>query len=324
MNRLGKFALSCAVVLGTVFILGPYEPVEAEHRFDSTQLSVGIDAYLTQTEAQFDDIRPNSAKRVIWAGEAEAQTDWAIVYFHGFSASSQEIRPVPDQIAQALGANLVFTRFTGHGRNSAAMAEMRASDWMLDVDEALSIARRVGKKTLIIGTSTGGSLAVIAAADPELSQDVAALVLVSPNFALQNPAAPALNLPAARYWLPLIAGNEREFEPRSAAQGREWTTRYASTALFPMAAVAKYARDLDHAKIDVPVLFLYSVADRVVSPQATAKVAARWGGAARQVPLVIGAGDDAMAHVIAGDIVSPGMTPVVTKLVLDWIGRIDG
>ena len=318
MKRRFRVALSAAVILGTVYLVGPYEPVETERRFDASVLAQGVDAHLTASEARFDDIRPDSAKRVIWAGAPETKTDWAVVYFHGFSASSQEIRPVPDDVAAALGANLVFTRFKGHGRDFDAMGQMRATDWMYDADEALSIARAVGDKVLLIGNSTGASLGVIAAADPDLSANVAGMVLIAPNFALQNPMAPLLSLPAARHWLPALAGRERSFEPRNPGQAKEWTTRYPSTAVFPMAATARRAKTLDHSDIDVPSLFLYAEADKVVRSEATAKVVASWGGPVAQELLEMTPQDDPRAHVVAGDIMSPAMTPRVIEAIVNW------
>ena len=105
---------------------------------------------------------------MICAGAAETKAPLSIVYLHGFSASSEEIRPVPDDVAAALGANLVHTRFKGHGRDGDAMAEGSVPTWMADAVEALAVARRVGKKVMIMSTSTGGTLAALALHRPEL------------------------------------------------------------------------------------------------------------------------------------------------------------
>ena len=70
------------------------------------------------------DIRPGLQKEIVWANPAtKTKTPLAIVYIHGFSASKGEVRPLPDKVASALGANLFFTRLTGHGEDGAAMAE---------------------------------------------------------------------------------------------------------------------------------------------------------------------------------------------------------
>jgi hypothetical protein len=70
----------------------------------------------------------------------------------------------------------------------------------------------------------------------------------------------------------------------------------------------------------VPVLMLYDPRDRVVDHRQTRRIARRWGATARAVTL--GPGDDPARHVIAGDILSPGMTETVAAQVLDWARRL--
>ncbi|MDE1130052.1 MAG: hypothetical protein OSA49_00680 [Ascidiaceihabitans sp.] len=172
MRTVGKFIgriLLALIVVGiTMWFLGPYEDTSFETTFDQSLLDNGVGAYFKSQEIPILNIRENSEKRVIWAGDEDAKTPLSVVYLHGFSASSQEIRPVPDDVASSLGANLIYTRFQGHGRDSAAMAEGTVKGWMADVVEALAVARRVGDKVLILSTSTGGTLTALALHKPEL------------------------------------------------------------------------------------------------------------------------------------------------------------
>ncbi len=91
--------LAVALLVAAGLLLAPREPVEMPPPFDAGRLDSGVDSYLAAREARYDDIRPDSHKRVIWTGAPETRTPLAIVYLHGFSASSQEIRPVPDMVA---------------------------------------------------------------------------------------------------------------------------------------------------------------------------------------------------------------------------------
>lgn len=318
----GRVLLALIVVCIALWYFGPYEDVSFETAFDESQLDVGVQAYLDGREAQVLDIRADSHKRVIWAGAAELKTPMSVVYLHGFSASSQEIRPVPDDVATALGANLVFTRFQGHGRDSDAMGESSVTGWMADTVEALAVARRVGEKVLVIATSTGGTLAAMALSEPALQKDVVGVVFVSPNFAISNPAAPLLTLPAARYWLPLVFGETRSFEPMNEAQARHWTTRYPSVALFPMAAAVKAAGLVDYSTVKIPALFHYAENDSVVRADVTQRVAAQWGGPIVTLRPQLGPGDDPSAHVIAGDITAPSQTARSVAAILEWFGEI--
>ena len=171
----------------------PGDPVVLTASFDPARFEGDVAGYFAAQEARFDDITPGTEKRVVWAGAAGDKTPLAVVYLHGFSATSEEIRPVPDRVAEALGANLIFTRLAGHGRPGAALARVSVADWMADVAEALAAARAVGDRVVVIGTSTGATLARIAVQYPEMRADVAGMVLISPNFRVKNPAAVILS-----------------------------------------------------------------------------------------------------------------------------------
>lgn len=314
-----RFVAAGVILVALLFLFGPYEDSDLSADFDASAFGEGVSAHFTAREARFDDITPGAEKRVIWHDGAEAETDWVVVYLHGFSATAHEIRPVPDEVADALEANLIYTRLTGHGRDGAALAEATVGDWMMDVAEALAAARQVGARVLILSTSTGGTLAAAAAVDDALVQDVAGIVFVSPNFGIQNPLAPLLTFPAARYWLPGLAGTERSFEPRNAEQGKYWTTRYPSVAALPMAALVKEVSALDVSAARVPALFWFSEKDTVVRPELTAEVAAAWGGPVKVVNPDLGPKDDPDAHVIAGDIMSPSQNETIVQGILDWV-----
>lgn len=318
-RRVVRVLAVLGAVLVCLWVFGPYEPVDTGVSFDRRVLAGGVDPYLREQEARFDDIRPGNEKRVIWYGLEEVPTDLAIVYLHGFSASSEEIRPVPDGVAEALGANLVFARLRGHGRDGAAMAEATAGDWINDAAEALAIGRKVGREVVVIATSTGGTVAAIAAQDAGLMRDVKGIAFVSPNFGINNPNAPLLTMPAARYWLPLVAGETRSFEPRNEMQALNWTTRYPLVSVLPMAAMVEYAAGLEYGGVTVPALFYYSEEDQVVDASVTAEIEAAWGGPVTRAAPELGPGVDEMAHVIAGDILSPGNTEAATEVILDWI-----
>jgi len=322
MRQLGKWLgrglLALFALLAAIWLLAPSDTVDREIAFDANQIAPDIDQYLTDTELQFSDIVPGTAKRVIWAGAAGTRTPLAVVYMHGFSATSQEIRPVPDEVARALGANLFFTRLAGHGRGSAPMAEPVAGDWIEDMAEAMAIGRRLGDRVLVISTSTGATLAAIAATDADLSRGLAGIVMISPNFGLISPAAAVLDLPLARLWGPVLAGPTRSFAAVNADHARYWTTSYPTTALFAMAALVRHARGLDYAAATAPLLMIYAPQDQVIDPARIVPVTKAWGGPVQTEPREMTAGDDRFAHVIAGDILSPGQTEAVITLITTW------
>lgn len=306
---LGRFLAALAVALVALWFGVPRTGVERSVEFSEANIPADVDAYVSQREAAFSDIRPGDAKRILWAGAQGAKTPLAIVYVHGFSASPAEIRPVPDEVARALGANLFFTRLAGHGRDGAAMAQASAEDWLFDMAEAMAIGRRLGDRVIVIGTSTGGTLAALAATDPQLNEGLAGTVLISPNFGVHAPAQWILDAPFVEHWGPAVAGETRSFTPLNTEQGRHWTTEYPTAAIYPMARLIRAARDADYAQAKTPALFLYAPADQVIDA---------WGGPTQVERREMQGDDDPYAHVIAGDIMSPGQTEQTIRIITDW------
>lgn len=319
---LGRILLGLLVIGVAIYLFVPAEPVDTEITFQESSLGDDLDAYLAKSEAKFDDITEGVEKRIVWAGEVGAQTSVSIVYVHGFSATSEEIRPVPDKLAAQLGANLFYTRLKGHGRGALAMAEPVAGDWLEDVAEALAIGRRLGQDVIVIATSTGGTAAAIATTDPGLMDRVKGVVMVSPNFRVRSPMSVMLEWPLARSWTALVAGAERSFAPINDDHGKYWTTLYPTTALIPMAALVKHARDADYSKVTTPALFLFSDSDGVVSAETTRAVSTKWGGPVTLSPRELAEGDDPFNHVIAGDILSPNQTEETVAVMKAWIEEI--
>ncbi len=321
---LGRLLLALIFIGGLIYWFGPREEVNLHPRFDPRKFGEGVQVYFESTESAYDDIVPGVEKRVIWQdGFKEQRTPISVLYVHGFSASSEEIRPVPDMVADALGANLVYTRLKGHGREGSAMAEGTASGWMQDMAEGLAAARAVGDKVVVISTSTGGTLAAAAALDEELSRDVAGIVFVSPNFGVNTPGAWIPGLPWARTWLPLVMGEERDVSGPDPELNKYWSAVYPWEAVVPMTVLVETIYALDFSGAQVPALFWFSDDDQVVRPDLTHKVADAWGGPATVELVTMGPGDDPMSHVIAGRLMSPGQTDATVTGILDWLKGIE-
>ncbi|MEX0276902.1 MAG: alpha/beta hydrolase [Ruegeria sp.] len=322
MKWFGRVMLGVIGVGALMFFFGPREQVDLQPTFDPRKFGEGVQVYFEATESAFDDIVPGVEKRVIWQpGFTEQRTKYAVLYVHGFSATSEEIRPVPDKVAEALGANLVYTRLQGHGRTGAAMAEGTASGWMRDMAEGLAAARAVGDAVIVISTSTGGTLASAVAVDPVLSEDVAAMVMVSPNFGVNTPGAWVPTLPWARTWLPVLMGQERTASSTNPEQEKYWTLTYPWEAVVPMSVLVDVVFGLDFAQAQVPTLFWFSDQDQVVRPDRTHEVAAKWGGPSDVQLVTMGAGDDPASHVIAGRLMSPGQTDAAVTGILNWLAE---
>jgi alpha-beta hydrolase superfamily lysophospholipase len=222
-------------------------------------------------------------------------------------------------VATALGANLYFTRFTGHGRQPTALANATVGHWMDDVGEAIEIGKQIGETVIIMATSTGGTLAAAAALDKAAMENIGGIIFVSPNFAINSRAANLLTWPFARQWVPLVIGKEQQGNPRNDLHARYWMMTYPTTALMPMAAIVAAVDRESYDDVEVPALFYYSRQDQVVAPEKTAAFAGSWGGESNSIIASLTADDDRFSHIIAGDIVSPNQTESAVEQMIAWI-----
>ncbi len=275
-----------------------------------------LDAWLAAREARFDDITPGAEQGVVWADpERPARTPLALVYLHGYSATRQEVSPLVEEVAAKLGANAFFARLRGHGRTGEAFAEATAADWLDDGVLALAVGHAIGDRVVLVGTSTGGTLACWLAAH---GADPAAMVLISPNFGPRAAGAWLLGTRARGLLTRLVVGETRAWEPANPEQARYWTHRYPSRALFPMNDLVRLTERADFRAIRAPTLALVSPGDRVVRSERVAPHLARMGSAVTRLVEVTDSGDPSQ-HVLAGRILSPGNTARLAGIVEDFL-----
>jgi len=317
-----KWLIGAGVCLWAAFLaldwIGPTEPVDLTFPEVIVPAASGVAPWLTANEAFVPNLRANAAKQIVWAGQPGARTPLALVYLHGFSADPAEVRPLPDAVAEGLGANLYLTRLTGHGRDSAAMAEPAVADWVADVAEAIAIGRSIGERVIVMGNSTGATLAVLAASDRDLARDIAGLVLMSPNMRVAGWGGRIMEWPGARAWGPMLIGPERAFTPVNDRQAAHWTTSYPTSAIAVLGALTHSVRRLPAAEMTVPALFVMSETDRVIDVPAALRTLTTWGGPTELFRVPLGPNDDPAGHVLAGDILSPDATPRVSERILLW------
>jgi len=308
-------ALIARVIL---FLIGP--PAEIDTRIKPITLPDDLDQYLKQTEARFSDIVPGAEKTIIWANATKTRTPLSIVYLHGYSATRQETAPLSDQIAARLGANLFYTRLTGHGRSQMAMAEATVNDWLNDTAEALQIGKRLGDKVIVIGTSTGGTLATWLAEQPNTEAAVA-YVFISPNYGPIERLAEVLAWPWGEQLAALTVGPEFSWTPANEQQARYWTHRYPSKALVPMMSLVKFVRESKLENIRTPVLVIYSPKDKVINVQKVEQAYAQLGSRVKAIKPIT-RNVNQLNHVLAGNILAPENTASMAKLILDFVSPL--
>ncbi len=308
------------VIAGVIilFLVGPRATIDLSLK--PIELPEDLDHYLAESEAHFSDIIPDTEKTIIWANAAKTKTPLAVIYLHGYSATRQEAAPLCDQIAAHLGANLYYARLTGHGRSGQALAEATVNDWLNDTIEAVEIGKRLGDKVIVIGSSTGGTLATWHALQAN-NDEVLAYVLMSPNFGTKDLSGEILTWPWAEYFVPLVVGSEYEWKPLNSKHAYYWTEKYPAKALIPMMALVKFVRESKLESIEKPLLVIYSPSDQVINPRAVELAYARFGSTVKKIVARLES-ENPEYHVLAGDILARGDTGDIADIILEFIGQV--
>ena len=69
-----------------------------------------VESWLRARDQDEAPLEPGAESAVTWAVEEAKPTELCVVYLHGWGASPPELSPVPEQLAAALGANLLRYR----------------------------------------------------------------------------------------------------------------------------------------------------------------------------------------------------------------------
>jgi pimeloyl-ACP methyl ester carboxylesterase len=261
-----KWLLAIPIVLIILYFAGP-SPATPVYSLDMPVVPdgpAGIERYVLQNES-VHRLKQDNEARIVWANDSTKQvTDYCIVYLHGFSASQEEGDPVHRNIAAEFGCNLYLSRLAEHGIDTCEqLLNLTPDKYWESAKQALAIGKKLGKKVILMGTSTGGSLALQLAAS--FPGDVAALILFSPNIAINDPFAWMLNDP----WGLQIArfvkhGNYIVSDDDRPQYRRYWNKPYRLEAAVALEEYLETTMIRENfKKVKQPVLLLYYYKDEV-------------------------------------------------------------
>lgn len=304
------------VTLVIVYLLGPRLPRTAL----DTQLpvvAVGIDSisrYVRDREASLPVKRGNEGI-ILWGDTVGHPTEYVLLYLHGFSACRYEAYPVTHDFVKEFGVNAYLPRLADHGLEIAEpLLEMTPANLYNSAKEALVIAHKLGKKVVIMGTSTGCTLGLMLAADfPQL---VDALILYSPNIKIKNPLAPLLSGPWGLEISRAIHGGK--YSVSDDAPGSEdckyWYCRYRVEAqVYLQQLLDMQMNEKEFQKVHQPVFlgYYYKDADHqdpTIEVKAALKMFDELGTPENEKVKI--AFPDAGAHVIACELTSGAVAEV--------------
>jgi esterase/lipase len=253
-------------ILGALIIVYFFGPQPESPKY-STAIAVvpstaQVEQFVAANEATHK-LRPNNQARVVWANDSIKQkTAYAIVYLHGFSASQEEGNPVHRNIAKQFGCNLYLSRLAEHGIDtSEQLMNLTADNYWESAKQALAIGKQLGQKVILMGTSTGGTQALqLAAAYPD---DIAALVLYSPNIAINDGNAWLLNNHWGLQIARLVKGsNYNNPDDERSIYKQYWNKPYRLEAIVALEEMLETSMNKEtFSKVKQPVLLLYYYKD---------------------------------------------------------------
>ena len=314
MKRFLKIIAALVALLVIVYFLGPKPaaPIYNNNLIQVPAEPAALEDYISSKEAAHK-VKPDNEARIVWANDStRAKTPYVIVYLHGFSASQEEGNPVHRNIARQFGCNLYLARLSEHGIDTTdALMNMTATSLWESAKEAYAIGKQLGEKVILMGTSTGGTVALELASNFD---DVAGLVLYSPNIAINNPSAFLTNNPwGLQIARMVIGGKENVLKDRTDTYKKYWNHQYRLEAIVELQELLETTMIPSHFnKIKCPLLTLYYFKDEknqdpVVKVSAMKEMFEAVGTPAtlkRMIPIP-GAGNHVLASPIqSNDIVS--------------------
>ncbi|GHM98740.1 hypothetical protein WSM22_02300 [Cytophagales bacterium WSM2-2] len=246
------------VLLFGIYFLGP-EPEKP--KFDLTmpqvpQAADELEKYVSNQESKHK-LKPDNEARIVWADSSKKKTEYAVVYLHGFSASPQEGNPVHMNFAKKFGCNLYLARMADHGIDTVDQLLYFTPDrWWASSKEALAIGKAIGEKVIVMSTSTGGTMALMLAA--EYPQDVFAIINMSPNIGINDSKAWIANNPWGLQIARMVfKGKSRVFTKNPEVQ-KYWNDSYRLESVSQLQELLESKMNSDtFQKVKCPSLTLY-------------------------------------------------------------------
>lgn len=306
------------ILLIGVYFIGP-APESPDYHTNMPAVPAApvlLDQYV-QSKEQQHKLKPDNEARIVWFDSTKTKTPYSIVYLHGFSASQEEGDPVHERLAKTFGCNLYLSRLADHGVDTTESLQLFTAERVWETaKEALAIGEAIGDKVIIVSTSTGGTLALKLAA--EFPEKVHALVNLSPNIEINNPAAFLANNPWGLHIARMVMGGEYRETSRNDETSQYWYTKYRLESVVQLQELLEstmtdktfskvtqpsltlyYYKDEQHQDPEVKVSAMLEMHDKIATPVALKRHVA--------IP-------NAEAHVIGGALVSKDVETVYNEI----------
>lgn len=251
------------IVLIIIYFLGPQPSTPKYKNYLPAIPSEAqqLEKYIADNEAKHK-IKPDNEARIVWYNDSlKEKTEYAVVYLHGFSSSQEEGNPIHREFAKKFGCNLYLARLAEHGIDTSdALANYTAEKSWRSAVEAYTIGKQLGKKVILMSTSTGGTLALKLCAE---FPDIAANIMLSPNIEINDPNAWLLNNHWGLQIAHVVVGEHRVIKDTSGLYNQYWNTRYSTNSLVQLEELLESTmKESTFKKVMQPTLVLYYFKDK--------------------------------------------------------------
>ncbi len=188
---------------------------------------------------------------------------------HGFTASPQEVRPLAEHLARQ-DYTVLAPRLPGHATSMADLNRASSRDWQAAVEDSYHLLRRQCSRIVVMGLSTGGALALRAAAQFPVAGVVGMSTLIDmPTQGARYAGLVGRLIPYFRkgqsYWM----------DPARAA-GR---IAYPAFPVLASGQLYRLLRELEPLlpQVVAPVLLIHSRSDPFILPENMARIHSQLG-----------------------------------------------
>jgi esterase/lipase len=250
------------VILIIIYFLGPQPSLPKYNNEVPVVPSEAkkLENYVADNETKHK-LKPDNEARIVWFNDSiKEKTEYAVVYLHGFSASQEEGDPVHREFAKKFGCNLFLSRLAEHGIDTTEpLANYTAEKSWRSAVEAYAIGKQLGKKIILMSTSTGSTLALKLCGE---FPGIVANIMMSPNIAINDANAWLLNNRWGLQIAHLVIGKHKIADDTTAIYKQYWNQRYSTSALVQLEELLESTmKEGTFKKVTQPSLLLYYFKD---------------------------------------------------------------
>ncbi|MBN2893842.1 MAG: hypothetical protein JXL97_18380 [Bacteroidales bacterium] len=240
-NKGLKIAGLIILVLLVGFFIGPREkaPKLSAEIVDTLPAELKtLEKFISDRENSIKTLKSDNESRIIWANpDSIHKTKYCFVYLHGFTASPIEGNGLSSVLSEKYNANIYLPRLQAHGTESDEnMLDFNIEKYWKSAQESYLIGKKLGEKVILLGTSTGGSLALMIAAE---YSDIEAIMLYSPNIDLYDNKSFILAMPWGLQITRLFYGGKYRSWDANEEQDKYWQHYYRLEALVKLKVMLK-------------------------------------------------------------------------------------